>query len=416
MQKLWRTLHQRNGNYPGQKIENTGNRQYQLSVKTRSKMVTALTGKSLTKNYWLEKYHGAHSLVMSKTWDMSPQISTTGWYEMKAPKLSDSGHWVKIILSHVTHFAPAKLLIIIKSKLHIGFLMKDQFLSDSPVRHINKTLIWSSLISEYFFDKVVIFHETCSTLITNLAPFSFCCYGDRTIPDSRERARNELTWWLGSSQQCASHVLYLFWHLGRTPSIPLSRSVSYYRRPIGLWCIKESPSRGLEPLPNLEMWVTYGPKWVWKGMFISLKLLSASKGGVACVCALVECVYVRTCFIMQQGCMSGRPTPTAGGAQLCDRHRGGSQPIITPPFCNNIVWWTTTSSLITPDQSPSFRAQCVWAYCKCNWRPGKAPGLHCTVSGPQCKCFCFSFESGLRWGLSQMGNIGYSPCTSALVS
>lgn len=43
-------------------------------------------------------------------------------------------------------------------------------------------------------------------------------------------------------------------------------------------------------------------------------------------------------------------------------------------------------------------------------KPGKAPGLqskrHCTVSGPQCKCLCFSFESGLRRGLSQMGNIG----------
>lgn len=121
------------------------------------------------------------------------------------------------------------------------------------------------------------------------------------------------------------------------------------------------------------MWVTYGPKWVWKRMFISLKLLSASKGGVACVCAHVECVYVCTCFIMRQGGMSGRPTPTAGGAQLCDRHRGGSQPPSShPPFCNNIVWWTTTSSLITPDQSPSFRAQCVWAYCKCNWRSWKS--------------------------------------------
>lgn len=101
----------------------------------------------------------------------------------------------------------------------------------------------------------------------------------------------------------------------------------------------------------------------------------------------------------------------------------------TEPLRSNLVWWTTTSSSITPDQSHSFRGHCVRAYCKCSLRrrqqkkkkkPGKAPELqskrHCTVSGPQCKCLCFSFESGLWRGLSQMGNIGYSPRAEALAS
>lgn len=40
----------------------------------------------------------------------------------------------------------------------------------------------------------------------------------------------------------------------------------------------------------------------------------------------------------------------------------------TEPLCSNLVWWTTTSSSITPDQSHSFRGHCVRAYCKCSLR------------------------------------------------
>lgn len=38
----------------------------------------------------------------------------------------------------------------------------------------------------------------------------------------------------------------------------------------------------------------------------------------------------------------------------------------TEPFCNDLVWWTRTSSSITPDHSQSSRGHCVWAYCKCD--------------------------------------------------
>ena len=40
----------------------------------------------------------------------------------------------------------------------------------------------------------------------------------------------------------------------------------------------------------------------------------------------------------------------------------------TEPFYNNLVWWTRTSSSITPDHSHSFWGHCVRSYCKCNSR------------------------------------------------
>lgn len=99
----------------------------------------------------------------------------------------------------------------------------------------------------------------------------------------------------------SSPVLYLFWHLRRTPSLFLSCSVSYYRQHISLWHIRESACRtvALNQLPNSEMWVTYGPKWVWKRMLISWMLLSASEGGAAYVCRHMKVsVCVCVCFHM----------------------------------------------------------------------------------------------------------------------
>lgn len=185
------------------------------------------------------------------------------------------------------------------------------------------------------------------------------------------------------------HVLYLFWHLCRTPLLSMSRSVSYYRQTISLWCIRESACHTVaqNQLPNLEMWVTYGPKWVWKRMLISRMLLSASEGVVAYVC---ERMYLCMCMVPYVATLSRGACQDVLHQQLEETNCAAdtvvgrspsSHPVHTrtEPFCNNLVWWTRTSSSITPDHSHSFRGHCVQAYCKCNsrrrYRRGKKKSL-----------------------------------------
>lgn len=130
------------------------------------------------------------------------------------------------------------------------------------------------------------------------------------------------------------------------------------------------------------MWVTYGPKWVWKRILISWMLLFACEGGVACACV---CVCIHECVCLWMHRLPYVATLSRGACQgvlhqqleepNCVTGTGvglspSSHPVHnrTEPLCSNLVWWTTTSSSITPDQSHSFRGHCVRAYCKCSLR------------------------------------------------
>lgn len=152
----------------------------------------------------------------------------------------------------------------------------------------------------------------------------------------------------------------------------------------------------------------------------------------ACVCAHahVECFYVCTCHYVAQlnrGAWQDIVHQQLEEPNCMTDIRVGRSPSSHPvhtgkPFRDDIVWWTATCPLITANPRSSFRTQrTIRATGGGNAVEKKKHGLekcqdYTVVSGPQCKCLCFSFESGLRWGLSQMGNIGYSPRTSALVS
>lgn len=106
-----------------------------------------------------------------------------------------------------------------------------------------------------YSDKVVILHETYRTFITNLAPIFFWLlrwynhfWQPRMSQEWVEMTTGRMCQHRLSGAN-TSHVLDLFRDLCMTPSIPLSRSVPHYRRPIGSWGIEESPCQpgGREP-------------------------------------------------------------------------------------------------------------------------------------------------------------------------
>lgn len=97
------------------------------------------------------------------------------------------------------------------------------------------------------------------------------------------------------------------------------------------------------------------------------------------------------CCSTQQGGMAGHRTPTAGGAQLYDKHKGGSQAFITPStYWKTILRWYTMVNRDVPFNhcQPKVFFQSPMYY-KSNWRRqcrrekkktwlGKMPGLHCS--------------------------------------
>lgn len=327
--------------------------------------------------------------------------------------------------------------------------IKVWFIDDISVRswHGIISLIWCLCLT-FGSLKTILCHFLRHTFHSNLCYVASSSYLTAS-------AKNELKCLIGgvnivSTIACNKQLLpwfYLFlhfWHLHRAPSLFLSGSVCYYRQPMRLWCIRDSlyDIMAQHQLPNTEMWATYGPKRVWKRMLISWTLLSASEGGVgenAYVCVHVRLsTYVwaharaSICCLAQQGGMSGRPKPTAGGDQLRDKHWWGHSPSShmmferTEPFHNTIMWWTRTSSSITPHHTHSLRGHSGQAYCewvksrRWHWtgtsleklQDYKASVLHSFWA----TVFVFLLWVWFAVGVSQMGNTGYSPRASALVS
>lgn len=148
-------------------------------------------------------------------------------------------------------------------------------------------------------------------------------------------------------------------------------------------------------------------------------LLSASEGGVACVCAYMDVfVYACACFHMllcsaggghvRTAYINSWRTTTAKQTQgwvaahhhtqhttrlnyFAEIQSGEPGRPLQSPLTKVILSEDTASELTVSATQGGDTGE--------RKKPGKAPGLqskrHCTVSGPQCKCLCFSFESGL---------------------
>lgn len=126
--------------------------------------------------------------------------------------------------------------------VHIGFLIKHRFWSSLSMWYINQTIVWSSLITlpltTFSFS---VRHVPLPTL--PLSPFFSAAMVTEPCLTVRAEGTTDRKQVSGVSrrslqQTTPSTCCTLSATRCGTPSLFLSRSASYYRQPIHLWCIR----------------------------------------------------------------------------------------------------------------------------------------------------------------------------------